>query len=212
MKSLLFLSIIVVAGICSPTLCRAEDPLEFSFYLVDHEGSNWQLLRFAEKLVFLSVKPRPKPNNNLAKLEGAGIGTVAIEPAIGGPPVPLRRNHTIEDLVAGGPYALSIQKLLDRPKVYLTADYSTDPPTVRLEKAPGKEGRWEFVDAGKFSQAFIKHVQAADKPAWLSLAESGTILPVNLQNAQDMIVEVRDVILTPERKQAVRIKRHTESK
>jgi hypothetical protein len=58
---------------------------------------------------------------------------------------------------------------------YLTADYSTDPPSVRIEKKPGKFSTWKVhrIEENKY---WIENVSDSGKSASLSMAEKPEVL------------------------------------
>jgi hypothetical protein len=213
MKSQLISLSFIVGSICFGSIGRADDPLEFTFYLVDNEDALWRLTRFGDRLVFWSMNPRLEPKNSKeSSMAGTGVSTIYIEPEGGGDPVFVSRNNPLKTLSGGGTFALSMEGLKYSPKSYLTADFSTDPPTVRVDKKPGKEGIWAFIDSGTLLQAYVEHVGGPDKSAWLALAKSGTTKPAGLKNGQQMVYEFRDAILTAEKIHRIRIDRHYEGK
>ena len=57
---------------------------------------------------------------------------------------------------------------------YLTADYSTDPPLVRLTKEPEKYSHWLFEPRSDHpfeTLNTIRNLNDSGKPAWLTLSE-----------------------------------------
>lgn len=62
---------------------------------------------------------------------------------------------------------------------YLTADYSTDPPSVILAKKPTKYSEWTFEkirwegSGPEGYDVYIKNDNDLGKPAWLSMADKG---------------------------------------
>src|SRR5262249_23039974 len=81
-------------------------------------------------------------------------------------------------------------KTLDREGWYLTADYSTNPPSVKLTKEPEKGSYWKlYVGKGPIESV------AADKHYCLSVCE--TPIYRSIPNAQED-VEYRELKLSTE--------------
>jgi hypothetical protein len=51
---------------------------------------------------------------------------------------------------------------------YLTADYSTDPPSVKLAAAPTEFSRWKFTPAERKGAYYIENINKLGKHAWLA--------------------------------------------
>jgi len=86
------------------------------------------------------------------------------------------RTHVVE-------YGQDVPKLLaERNGWYLTADYSTESPTVVLTKEPTKHSEWDFVDVkdpdltdDEAFAAQIKNRNVSAKAVWLDMQRKGIV-------------------------------------
>jgi hypothetical protein len=86
------------------------------------------------------------------------------------------RTHVVE-------YGQDVPKLLaERNGWYLTADYSTESPTVVLTRVPAKHSEWDFVDVkdpdltdDEAFAAQIKNRNVSAKAVWLDMQRKGIV-------------------------------------
>jgi hypothetical protein len=56
---------------------------------------------------------------------------------------------------------------------YVTADYSVNPPRVKLTKEPTKDSRWSFLPASSPGRYYIRNNNDLGKDAWLNMVDTG---------------------------------------
>ena len=86
---------------------------------------------------------------------------------------------------------------------YLTADYSTDPPWVKLEKQPGKYSTWKISRAEQEGRWYIENDNRIGKHAWL-VPESKPVFVYPGGGRQEFTVEYYRAVLS-ESKHAFKI-------
>ena len=88
---------------------------------------------------------------------------------------------------------------------YLTADYSTDPPSVKLEKQPGKYSTWKISAAEMQDRWFIENDNGTGKRAWLA-PEIKPVFVYPGGGRKEFTVEYYRAVLSYESKHAFKIR------
>jgi len=107
-----------------------------------------------------------------------------------------RKDNTLQAFIQREEGA-TLKEQAERHLLYLTADYTTVPPRVRLTEKAGKNSQWIFESATGEPRSwahYIRNVNDTGKPAWLVVGDTGK--DVRFEGNPGAAVGLRDPVLT----------------
>ncbi|MCE9557233.1 MAG: hypothetical protein K8T91_28120 [Planctomycetes bacterium] len=90
------------------------------------------------------------------------------------------------------------------PAGFLGVDYTGTPPSVIIQKNPGKFSKWKIDRSDKQHGWYIENLNDSGKPAWLSM-DRNAVAVVPLGRDAKSVVEYRRAVLSFESKPPFRI-------
>ena len=83
---------------------------------------------------------------------------------------------------------------------YLTADYSTTPPSVKVRIQQEKNATWKLIDTGETfrgdKEFYIQNLNDQGKGAWLSLGSDSLLFPIGHVDDAKEVRELRNAIVS----------------